>query len=297
METPVRAKARLILSVCIFGTIGLFVRAIPLASSVIACVRGLVGMVFLLLLARLQKQALSGGLRANLPLLCLSGAAIGGNWLLLFEAYRYTTVATATLCYYLAPTFVILASPLMFHERLTPKKAICAGVALVGMVCVSGFVDGALPGRQELLGVLCGLGAAMLYATVIIFNKKTAGVSDLGRTVVQLGVAGLVMLPYALLTQGFSSLTLSPKTLILLLIVSVVHTGVAYALYFGAIGSLSAQTVAVFSYLDPVVAVLLSALLLGEHMTLAGGLGAVLILAGALISELPEKGPKAPTGG
>lgn len=292
MEALSRAKGQLLLSVCIFGTIGLLVRAIPLPSSVVACARGLVGMCFLLLVSRLQKRPISvGSLKSSLPLLCLSGGAMGGNWLLLFEAYRYTSVATATLCYYLAPIFVILASPLAFRERLSVKKAACVAAALVGAVCISGVLEGGLPAKEELWGAVCGLSAALLYAAVMLLNKKLPGVSGLNRGVVQLGAAALVMLPYAIFAGDMADLSLAPRTAALLLTVGVVHTGIAYALYFGAIKQLSVQTVAVFSYLDPLVAILLSALFLGERLTLTGMLGAVLILGGALVSELPEKRP------
>jgi len=284
------ARLSLISSMVIFGTIGLFVRYIPLPSSVIACVRGFIGMLFLLLVMAIRRKKLDlASIRKNGLVLFFSGIALGANWILLFQAYRYTTVATATLCYYLAPMIILLVSPLVLRERLTLRKLVCVVVALAGMVCISGVLDSGIPSPGELTGILLGLGAAALYATVVLLNKKTTGIPSNDRTIVQLGISAIVVFPYILLTEDVASLQFSPLTITLLLVVAVIHTGIAYALYFSSLKTLPAQTAAIFSYIDPIVAILLSALLLKEHMGLSGVIGAVLILGSALISELPEK--------
>ena len=282
------ATFKLTLSMVIFGTIGIFRRYIPLPSSLVAMTRGLTGMLFLLLVMLLRRRSMNrAAVRRKLGMLCLSGAAIGVNWILLFEAYNYTSVATATLCYYLAPMFVILASPLVVGERLTAKKLICVLAALLGMVFVSGVLE-AGGGSSDLKGVLLGLGAAVLYASVVLMNKQLGDVPAYDRTIVQLGSSAAVLLPYVLLTEDVGALSFTPGTLALLMVVGVVHTGMAYAMYFGSLMQLKAQTAAILSYIDPVVAVLLSALLLKEHMSLLSGLGAVLVLGAAVISELPN---------
>ena len=287
------ATFKLTLSMVIFGTIGVFRRYIPLPSSLVAMTRGLTGMLFLLLVMVLRKRGMNRtAVRKKLGLLCLSGAAIGVNWILLFEAYNYTSVATATLCYYLAPMFVILASPLVVGERLTAKKLICVLTALLGMVFVSGVLESG-GGSSDLKGVLLGLGAAVLYASVVLMNKQLGDVPAYDRTIVQLGSSAAVLLPYVLLTEDMGALMFTPGTIGLLLVVGVVHTGIAYALYFGSLMQLKAQTAAILSYIDPVVAVLLSALVLREHMSLLSGLGAVLVLGAAVVSELPSRRKKA----
>lgn len=284
------AKLQLISSMVIFGTIGLFVRHIPLPSSVIAFVRGAVGMLFLLLVLAVQGKKLNTDTFKGRRLgLLISGAALGANWILLFESYRYTTVAVSTLCYYLAPMFIILVSPLVLKERLTARKLICVLVALAGMVCVSGVVGTSAPTRTEITGILLGVGAAVLYATVVLMNKKLTGISGNDRTVVQLGLSALVVLPYILLTENVTSLQLDLTGGLLLLVVAVVHTGIAYALYFSSLKHLEAHTLAIFSYIDPIAAILLSALLLKEPLGAAGVVGAVLILGSAFVAELPEK--------
>lgn len=291
MNAVIRAKRDLIFSVSVFGTIGIFVRWIGLPSSVIALVRGAVGAAFLLLLARFRHAPIDrAALRRRWQLLLLSAAMMSFNWITLFEAYRYTTVATATLCYYMAPIFVTLISPVLLKERLTARKLLCVFLALVGMVFVSGVPQSGLPGPSETKGILLALCSAALYAGVILINKYLAGVPAYDRTLLQLACAAAVMIPYILLTEDLSAMSVTPLGAVLLLIVAVFHTGWCYALYFGSMTVLSAQTVALFSYIDPIVAILLSALLLREPLGWSGILGAALVLGSTLVSELPVPG-------
>lgn len=285
-STLTKSRNRLILSMCIFGTIGILRRYIPLSSTLVALVRGVIGAGFLLLLILFSKRKLdSAAIRANILPLILSGAAIGFNWILLFEAYNYTSVATATLCYYLAPILVILASPVVLKEKLTKRKLLCTVSALAGMVLVSGILEADFSGRKELKGILFGLGAAVLYAAVILTNKKMPGVPAYDKTILQLSMAAIALLPYALLTEDFSGISLSYGSAILLLTAGIVHTGVAYWLYFGSMDALPSHTVALLSYLDPVLAILLSLLFLREPMSFGAGIGAVMILSAAYLSE------------
>ena len=271
----------------IFGTIGVFRRYIPLPSGFLAFSRGILGGLFLLGFTGATHRPLRGKISARAALrLALTGAVMGVNWILLFEAYNYTTVAVATLCYYMQPTIVMLLSPILFREKLTWKKGLCAAAAIAGMVLVSGVTDGGgvPPGHPR--GILLGLGAAACYSVVVIMNKKAGGIDAYPKTIIQLLSAGAVMIPYLLLTGGFQFETFNAKLLLLLLVVGLVHTGVAYMLYFGSMDGLKAQSIAIFSYIDPVSALLFSALLLGEPLSASGILGAVMIIGSALISEI-----------
>ena len=279
----------MVASMIIFGTIGIFVEYISMPSGLIAAVRGIVGMLVLVITMALSKRKPDkAAIKKKLPVIILSGAAIGFNWILLFEAYRQTGVPVATVCYYMAPIIVIALSPVFFKERLGAKKIICVAAALVGAVAVSGVLQA---DTSKLAGILLGLGAAVLYASVVIMNKFLASVPSLERTAFQLGVAGLTVLPYALMTTG--ELNVRPVSLVLLLVVGVFHTGFAYNMYFSAVGKLKGQTVAILSYIDPASAILLSALFLSQTPTLFEGLGAVLIIGAAFVGEVSFKGKKA----
>ena len=285
------AKIKIITAMVTFGTIGIFVRYIPLPSSIIALVRGVLATFFLLAVMACGKRwPDKAAITRNLALLLISGVLIGFNWILLFEAYNYTSVAVATLCYYLAPVFVIIASPFVLGEKLTARKTLCVIAALGGMVLVSGVIQNYMNGGNtedlNLTGVLLGIGAGALYATIILINKKLKDISSYDTTVMQLAAASIVLVPYCLLTVDMGVLEITPVSVALLLIVGVVHTGIAYVLYFGSIKELSAQTVAIFSYIDPILAVLLSALLLKENMDMLSILGAVMILGSTFVSEM-----------
>ncbi len=277
----------LIASMLIFGTIGVFRRYIPVSSAFLAFSRGILGGLCILVFTRMKHKNAGEKLPPRvLPVLVLSGMLIGINWILLFEAYNHTTVAVATLCYYMQPTIVMLLSPVIFREKLTGKKAVCAAVAILGMVLVSGVIGGSSAGNSSLKGVLLGLGAALFYSAVVIMNKKIRGVDAYRKTTVQMLSAGMVMVPYLLLTGGFSTEGLTPAAVILLLAVGIVHTGIAYVLYFGSMDGLRVQTVAILSYIDPVSALLFSAFLLREPVTLLNIIGAVMIIGSAVASEL-----------
>lgn len=278
-----KSRNMLIAAMCIFGTIGIVRRFIPLSSSLIALVRGVVGAAFLLLILLLQRKKLDKvAIRKNLGLLIASGIAIGFNWILLFEAYNYTSVATATLCYYLAPILVILAAPIVLKESLTLRKAICTAVAFGGMILVSGVTEGGIQGAK---GILFGLGAAVLYASVILMNKKFSAVDAYSKTILQLVFASLSLVPYVLLTEDWSQVVITGPSAILLLTAGVIHTGFAYCMYFGSMGELKAHTVALFSYIDPILAIFLSVVLLKEPMSIPSVIGAVMILGAAYVSE------------
>ena len=286
-----RAKIRLMAAMFIFGTIGIFVRNIPLPSSIIALARGIIGTLFLIIFTRIKKIRISyEEIKNNLVILCLSGMLIGIHWIFLFEAYHHTTVAVATLCYYLAPVFVIIASPFVLKEKLSLKQGVCVAVALVGMIFVSGIFKRESMGNFQITGVLFGLGAAVIYATVIILNKHLKQISSYAMTIMQLGIAVAVLTPYTLLTQNMRELTFSFMTIILLGVVGIVNTGITYGLYFSGIKELKAHTIAIFSYIDPIVAIFLSIIILREKPDIFTIIGGALILGSTLASELSSYG-------
>ena len=281
-----KAKGSLLAAMTIFGTVGIFVRYIPLPGATVAFFRGVLGFLFISLLMLVTgKKPSFTAIKKNLWLLLLSGGAMGLNWVFLFESYKHTTVAVATICYYLAPVFLVLVSPLL-GERLTGRKLILSAVALLGMVFVSEVLDGGISGGK---GIPYAVAAAVLYTTVMFLNKKLGAISAYDKTLVQLLSAAVVILPYCLFAGGFGMGQMAGRDYALLAVVGIVHTGIAYWLYFGALGRLPSQSVALFSYLDPVLAIVLSALWLKDPLHWQEVLGAALILGSALISELPGR--------
>ncbi len=281
-----RSYFNVVLSMLIFGTIGIFRRYIPLSSGILALSRGLLGGLFLLVFLKIRKKKNVNVTRPSLIMTMVTGAVIGVNWVLLFESYNYTTVQVATLSYYMEPAIVILLSPIFLGEKLTPKRLLCALSSVVGMVLVSGITGGSSLSSGDFKGILYGLSAAALYATVIILNKRNIGMDAQYKTMIELFSASIVIVPYILLRENITAITFTPLSILMLLFVGIFHTGFAYSLYFGAMEMLSAHTIAVVSYIDPVFALILSFLVLGESLTLEGLVGAVLIIISSLISEL-----------
>lgn len=290
MERTAKARLQLIISMTIFGTIGAFTRRIPLSSGELALYRAVlaVGLIGIYLLVTGQK--LDGKeIRKVLPLLFLSGAAIGINWILLFQAYRYTTVSVATLSYYFAPVIVTVASPFLFREKMTGKQIACFVMSTVGLILIVGIPQ-AGGDRNHVTGILFGLGAAVFYAAVVLLNKYIKNVSGIHRTLMQFIAAIVVLLPYVWYTDGIHPGRVKGEGLLCLLIVGLVHTGITYCMYFSSLKELKGQETAILSYIDPLVAVVVSVLILKEGITALQIVGGALILGFTIWNEKEQKG-------
>lgn len=276
-------------SMVVFGTIGLFVRQIPVTSGELALYRAVMAAVLLGCYFVLTKQSIDlKKIRRELPLLLASGMAMGINWIFLFEAYQYTTVSVATLSYYFAPVLVTLACPVLFKEKMGLKQWICFIMSTVGIVLITGIGD-LSKGDSHFTGICFGLGAAVFYAAVILLNKYIKGVAGIQRTFLQFVAAIVILVPYVLFTSGISLGAMNGAGWICLLIVGLFHTGITYCLYFSSLKELPGQEAAVLSYMDPLVAVLVSVFVLGEQMTGLQILGGALILGFTFWNEIKIK--------
>ena len=285
------AKLKICGSMAVFGSIGIFVKYLTLPSGFLVFLRALVGFLFLLpfVLIRRNDNSLSD-IKSNLAPLIASGVCLGANWVLLFEAYRYTDVSIATLCYYLAPVFIVLLSPIILRERLTLQKGAGVFLALCGMVFVSGVFSGSE--RANIVGIILGVCAAVLYASVVFINKKIKNISAYNKTAFQFGVSLAVTLPYSLLTEELDASMFDARSIIFILILGIIHTGVAYVLYFSALRDVKAHTAAILSYVDPILALIFAALILKEIMSPWELVGAIHVLGGAFLSEIKFKNSK-----
>jgi RarD protein len=286
MTKNTASKLKLILSMTVFGTLGLFTRNIAVSSGELALYRAVLAATLIVAFLTLTRQKLDWeGIKKDLKYLILSGAAMGFNWIFLFQAYNYTTISVATLCYYFAPVIVTVTCVFLFHERLNAKQILCFVMSTLGLVLI--IANGGLSGGgSDGIGIAYGLGAAALYATVILLNKFMKHTEGVPRTLFQFFAAILILIPYVAATSGFHLEVLDTKGWICLLILGLFHTGVTYCLYFSSLKELKGQEVSILSYIDPLVAVLISTVVLGEAMTLLQGLGGLLILGFTLLNEL-----------
>ena len=282
-------RALIIIAMASFGTLGPFVRNIAVSSGELALYRAVMAAVLLAGYLAMTKQPLKlKQLSRELPLLLISGMAMGINWILLFEAYKYTTVSVATLSYYFAPVLVTVACPLLFREKMGTKQWICFVMSTLGIALITGIGD-LSGGSDHLKGILFGLGAAVLYASVILLNKFIKGVAGIQRTFLQFLAAIVILIPYVAFSGGVTLQKLDGLGWVCLLIVGLFHTGITYCLYFSALKELPGQEAAILSYIDPLVAVLISVFVLGEQMTVVQIIGGMLILGFTLWNEIQPK--------
>lgn len=285
MKRIMDPRLMLIASMAIFGTLGPFVRNIPVSSGELALYRAILAAVLIGCFLLVTKQHIPfSKIKREIPLLLASGMAMGINWILLFEAYKYTTVSVATLSYYFAPVIVTVVCPILFKEKLTGKQIVCFAMSTLGLVMITGI--GELGGNRNSIGILFGLGAAVFYAFVVLVNKFIKNVEGLHRTFLQFLAAVVILLPYVIFSGSISLGSLSPISWINLFVVGLVHTGITYCMYFASLKELPGQKAAILSYIDPLVAVIISVTILGESMTLWQGIGGFLILGFTLWNEI-----------
>lgn len=281
-----KSKLKIIFSMIVFGTIGVFVKNIPLSSGEIALFRAIIASVSIIVYQLVSgKRIVFSQIKNDLPLLFLSGAVMGFNWILLFQAYRYTTVSIATLSYYFAPAIVMIACPILFKEKLTLKQVICFIMSTVGLIFIIG-INGTSAGTNNVKGICLSLGAAVFYATVMILNKYIKNVIGIDRTLLQFFAAIIVLIPYVLSTSGIHPGNAGSIGIISILIVGIIHTGITYCLYFSSLKDLRGQEVAILSYIDPLVAVIVSVTILNESITIMQIAGGLLILGFTLLNEM-----------
>ncbi len=270
----------------IFGTIGLVVRYINLSSSERALLSSFIGFLFLLLIFIMIKKRISWNLvKSNALFLILSGIALGGNWIFLYQSYDHTTIANATLGYYFAPVFVMILSPFVLREQLSIKKIVCIGVALIGMLMIVG--EGISASRSDdILGLSFGLIAAAFYAALLLLNKFIIDMEKLELTIIQLGITTLLLMPYVFLTSGFGIFEVSSSSIPFIFILGIINTGIGFWLFFAGMENLKGQNIAMLSYVDPFVAILISAIILQEQLTIVQMLGGALLLGSTFVSEV-----------
>ena len=275
-----------IASMVIFGTNGLIVANISLGSAEIVLMRTFLGSLFLLAIVLVKRSFSFADLKADLIPATIGGAALGLNWVLLFSAYRSAGVGLSTLTYYCGPIIVLALSPVLFREKLTWNKLLAIAAVAVGMFCITGDIE---PGSDVQTGILFGGGAALLYASLIVANKRVKRLSGLNCAMYELIVAFFVVLIYLLASNVKLPVVPAAEDIVWVLVIGLVNTGLAYYLYFSSLQKLPGQTVALVCYIDPLTALLVSGAFLGEKLLGVQIAGAVLILGGACLGELKFK--------
>lgn len=277
-----QAYIKYLLALLLFGSNGVVASYISLTSYEIVFLRSLIGSILLISLFKLadNKIDLTKNKR-HLLYLIISGVAMGVSWIFLYEAYQQIGVSIASLAYYCGPVIVMLLSPLLFNERFTLPKvggfvAVLCGILLINTQAIH---DGKTP-----WGLFCGVMSAIMYAFMVIFNKKAHSITGMKNAMLQLIISFLTVAVFLGFRQGFI-IHVSRSDWIPILILGLLNTGIGCYLYFSSIASLPVQSVAVCGYLEPLSAIAFSALLLKEILQLIQMLGAVLVIGGSIFAE------------
>lgn len=286
------ARNKLILIIATFGTIGVMSHFIPLSSAGIVFYRALLGGLFIIAVNLLSKNKIHlDVMKNNIFLLILTGIGMSLNWVLQFEAFKVSSVSVGTVAYNTMPIFVIILSPFLFKNKISLKSKICVLIALIGIILVSNVLLTGIK-SSETLGVVYGLMGAFFYAFVVLLNKKLSHIETHDKIIFQFLFSALVMLIYTMINNKNGLLfyeNIDKNTfivgLISLLIISFIHTGLCYVAYFNACLKLKPDTIAILTYIDPVVALLLSHFILNERLNIYQILGAILILLSTIINE------------
>lgn len=269
-----------ILGLLLFGLNGIVASQISLSSGSIVFFRTLIGSVLLItvfLISGGRFQFLSIN-KIHLAFVVGSGIAMGVSWMFLYEAYQRICVGLASLIYYTGPVFVVLISPVLFREKLTSRKILCFVFVLTGMILTN---LSQLQGGGDTIGFLCGIGSAVLYAFMVILNKKAETITDMKNAAIQLTVSFLTVTLFMLFRQGITVPSGGAQWCWMFLL-GFINTGVGCYLYFSSIGYLPVQTVSILGYLEPLSALLFSVIILEESFSFVQIIGAILILGGAV---------------
>lgn len=275
-----------ITALLLFGSNGIVARQIARSSYEIVLLRTLIGSALLITIFFAGKRRLT--FYRHMPqflALCVSGIAMGASWIFLYEAYAQIGVSIASLLYYCGPILVMALSPILFREKLTLTKIIAFVFVLCGIFLVNGRN---FDGNENRFGFLCGVMSAVMYALMVIFNKKAKEIEGLENSMLQLFVSFLTVAVFVGFKQGFA-IQLAPSDIVPTLVLGLLNTGIGCYFYFSSIGHLPMQTVAVCGYLEPLSAVLFSMIILHEVLLPLQIVGAACIIGGAVFSEYAVK--------
>ena len=273
---------RYLFALFLYGTIGFFLHFVEYSSEFVVLCRGVLGSLFIYIIMKINKQAINfDSIRKNLRYLCISGVSLGLNWVFLFQGYEYG-VAVTSVCNYLAPIIVVVICLLVYKERINKVQIVCIISAFVGILLMTGIFD---YDSVDYRCVVYGLLAAVGFVIMVLCNKKIDDIDQYDKTLSQLFFSVVVVFPYVYFHKGFP-VSFDLRSTLIVIMLGILHTGVAYIFYFSAIRYLSSQSIAVLGYLEPVINVLIGSFVFKEKMTVMTIIGIIMILCASIGNEL-----------
>ncbi|MCD6458491.1 MAG: EamA family transporter [Thermoproteales archaeon] len=277
-----KGEYKAIISMLIWGSVGIFARFSELDGLSLAFYRVLFSSVFFLVfyLIKDRERLLYSFNEAidKIKHISLIGIALGFNWVFFFYAVMLTQIAKALLVYYLAPLFVIIFSTIYLKERPRARTIFLAVMAFLGFLTIICEDIGDF-NQNDMLGVFFAFLASLLYATVTILGRYLRSFQPLSLTFFQLAFATLSLSPFMILYGQF---VISLQSIAVVMVIALVHTILALLIYMDALREVEASRVALLSYLDPLSAIVYALVIFGEIPSFHTMIGGFLILASSI---------------
>lgn len=268
------------------GSNGIVAAYIDLPADQVPLLRALIGFVTLAVVLLVRNRGTQGlAARSHpreVPFLLGSGAALGTGWILLFRSYQMIGVGVTTLIYYLGPVLVMALSPLLFGTRLNRHKVLGFAVVAGGAVLIG---SDSLSSSVSAPGLFLASLTTLCYALMVFCTKRVSHIHGLENATIQLG-GSLAAVAVLFVASGDRLVAVPASSVAPVLVIGLVNTAVELYTYYTAIDALPVQSVAVLGYLEPLSAVVLSTLVLGEPFGPSRVIGTACILGGAVWCEL-----------
>lgn len=282
-------RIKLVTVMILWGSIGLFTRYIPLTPIHLAFSRAVLGAILLVVISGRKSGALKGVNRTTLMLYSISGALIGLAWVALFYGYTQTTIATAVVIYNMCPVYVMLLAPILLKEKRSNIQTVVILLSLIGLVLIVGAPTAS---EGDLMGKIMSGISGLLYAVIVMINRKIkVKLNSNIATAIQMISASLMLLPFVIHSGYIGSIkSLDLYSVILTITLGIVHTGVAYSLYFSTYHEMNSINIVAYSYLEPVFGLIFSVIILRESLTVIQIVGGLLILGSTFVGENLQAG-------
>lgn len=276
-------RIKLVFVMIIWGSLGVFTRSIPLSALSLSFLRALIALPILFIVMKMKK---ANKVKCSLlkPYI-ISGVLLGFGWLTLFYGFKHTSISSAVIIYNMCPVYVIIAAPIVLKETISKIQIAVIFISFLGLFLIIGHN---LTEGYGYMGLILSAISGMLYATIVLINRSIkVRVDNQTATFVQIFTAMTVLLPFVLFEGNiFTVVRLDALAVIYTILLGILHTGMAYTMFFSIYEHMKSVEIVSFSFLEPLFGILFSVIFVGERLTLLQTFGGILILGSTYIGEI-----------
>lgn len=288
-------RIKLVLVMIIWGSLGVFTRSIPLSALSLAFLRAFIALPVLFVVMKMKK-ADKVKWQQLIPYI-ISGVLLGFGWLSLFYGFKHTSISSAVMIYNMCPVYVMIAAPLVLKETISKIQIAVIFISFFGLFLIVGHD---LSEGSGYVGLALSAVSGVFYAVIVLINRSIkTRVDNQTATFAQILTAMIVLLPFVLIDGNiFTVVHLNVVAVTYTVLLGVLHTGVAYTLFFSLYAHMKSVEIVSYSFLEPLFGILFSVIFVGETLTFPQIIGGILILGSTYIGEMlkdrksaKEKGP------